>query len=95
MNSINMVKVRIPAVFKESAGGRRIIEAGPGTIQDIIQEIAGRHPGLRDNIYDENARIRSSIHIILNGEVMDTSRLSRITAGEGDNLIIVAAFSSG
>lgn len=92
---IDMVKVRIPAVFKESAGGRRIIEALPGTIEDIIRHITGMYPELEDNIYDKNGSIRSNIHILLNGEIIDNSGIDRTAASEEDSLVIVAAFSSG
>ena len=62
------MKVFVPGPLRSYTDGARIVDAGGGTVDELLGELNRRHPGFRFRIIDEQDNVREHIKIFLNGE---------------------------
>ena len=85
------MKVVIPTPLR-SYTGRREVEAGGGTLAELLADLDRRYPGIRFRVVDEQGRMRPHVRFFVNGEaVLDLAR----PLGPADELVIVPALSGG
>jgi molybdopterin synthase sulfur carrier subunit len=63
------VRVRLPGVLAEHAGGNRtiIVEPPPGTVADLLDLLETRHPRLCRRLRDETGAVRRHVNIYVDG----------------------------
>ncbi len=88
------VKVRIPTPLQSLTQGSDVVDAGTGTIMEIINELDGKYPGLKERI-SENDKIRRFVNIYLNEEDIRFLESENTAAKDGDELSIVPAIAGG
>lgn len=86
------MRVSIPSPLFSYTGGQRRIEAGAGSLRQLLETLDMRYPGLRHRIIDEQDRVRPHIRFFVNGEL--APHLDR-RLGSDDEVMIVAALSGG
>jgi molybdopterin synthase sulfur carrier subunit len=61
----------------------------------IVQDVEGRHPGLKERICDDAGKVRRFVNVYVNGE--DIRFLSSLDTPvkEGDEISIVPAIAGG
>ena len=85
------MKVLIPTPLRSYTGAREV-EAGGGSVADILAELDRRYPGFRFRMVDEQNRERPHIRVFVNGEqVFDLRR----RLNSSDSVHIVQALSGG
>lgn len=85
------MKVLIPTPLRSYTGAREV-EAGGGSVAEMLSELDRRYPGFRFRMVDEQNRVRPHIRVFVNGEqVFDLRR--PLTAS--DSIHIVQALSGG
>jgi len=86
------VKVRIPTPLRSYTTGRAVVEAEGATIDELLDDLDQRYPGIRFRIVDEQARLRPHVSIFVNAErERDLS-----TTLEGiDEVTVMQALSGG
>ena len=64
------VSVVLPGVLADLAGGRRELEvdAGGGTLADLLDALAGQHPLLGRRIRDEAGQLRRFVNVYVDGD---------------------------
>ena len=61
-----MVRVLIPGPLQAFSGGARSVELeGPRTVAEALEQLARRHPGVRERVLDERGQVRPHIHIFV------------------------------
>ena len=61
------MKVHIPTPLRSYTGKESVVEAGGGTVGEMLAEIELRYPGFRFRLIDEQDAIREHIKIFING----------------------------
>jgi sulfur-carrier protein len=64
------VQVVLPGVLADLVGGRRKldVEAGGGTLADLLDALAAQHPLLVRRIRDEAGRLRRFVNVYVDGD---------------------------
>lgn len=86
-----MADVRIPPTLPPLFPGLpRRLDLDAGTVAELLQALDGRWPGLRDRLCEPGPKLRSHIHVYVDGErvgldgaINPHSRVDVITAISG------------
>ena len=89
------ISVRIPTPLRKFTGGAESVTASGGTVAAVVNDVEGRHPGLKERICDEAGKVRRFVNLYVNGE--DIRFLSSLDTPvkEGDEISIVPAIAGG
>ncbi len=63
-----MPKVRIPTPLRTLTGGAAEVEAGGGTVKEVLDDLEKRHPGMAQRIYDDSGELRRFVNIYVDDE---------------------------
>lgn len=88
------VIVRIPTPLQKLTGGREEIEAAPGTVIGLIEELDKQFPGIADRIAD-GKKIRGFINIYVNEDDIRSLQGEQTSVSDGDEVSIVPAIAGG
>ncbi len=87
-----MPVVWIPALLRELTGGQEKISVPGATVQDVIDQVDARYPGVKERLLDGD-RLRPGIAVVVDGEV---SRMRlRHKLEEGTEVHFLPAISGG
>jgi molybdopterin converting factor small subunit len=65
---VSGVTVFIPTQLRNYTGGATRVEASGATVDEALQALDARHPGIRFRVIDEQGRIRQHMRIFVDGE---------------------------
>lgn len=88
------VKVRIPTPLQKITNGKEEVEAEPGTIINLVQDLDNKFPGIAERI-SEGGKIRRFVNIYLNDEDIRFLRNEETEVKDGDEVSIVPAIAGG
>jgi molybdopterin converting factor small subunit len=89
------LKLTIPTPLRRHVENNDSLEVEPGTIEEIINRLDARYPGLRARLCEEDGRLRRFINIYVDGEdVRFLNNLSTIV-DDGAELSILLAIAGG
>lgn len=88
------VKVRIPTPLQRLTQGKEEVEAAPGTIIGLVNDLDSRFPGIAERI-SENGKIRRFVNIYLNDEDIRFLNAEDTSVKDGDEVSIVPAIAGG
>ena len=66
-----MTVVRIPPTLREQTQGQAALEAEGSTVRELLDDLMGRFPELRDRIYDDGT-LASFVNVYVEGEDIRT-----------------------
>ena len=89
------LKVVIPAPLRKYTAGAEIVEVDPGTIQQIIEKLETRFPGIRNSVCDDSGSLRRFINVYVDGEDVRFLENLSTRAKDGSEIAIVPAISGG
>lgn len=91
----NTVNVRIPTVLRPMAGGNSSVELSGATVGDVVSELVGVYPGLKENLVDDSGAVRKFVNVYVNDE--DIRFLDKLdtAVAEGDEVAILPAVAGG
>jgi sulfur-carrier protein len=59
--------IRIPTPLRTLTGGEEQVQGNGSTLKDVIDDLEGRHPGMKDRLLDEKG-IRRFVNIYIGDE---------------------------
>lgn len=89
------VKVRIPSPLQKLTGNQADVESEGATINDVINNLEKKHPGLKERICDEQGKIRRFINIYVNEEDIRFLQGDSTPVKDGDEISIIPAIAGG
>ena len=92
------IQVRIPTPLRKFTGGAEsvTVDSTAGTtVAAILQDIEGRHPGLKERICDDAGKVRRFVNVYVNGEDIRFLSSLETPVKEGDEISIVPAIAGG
>ena len=89
------IQVRIPTPLRKFTGGAESVTAAGATVAAVVQDIEGRHPGLKERICDDAGKVRRFVNVYVNGEDIRFLSSLETPVKEGDEISIVPAIAGG
>ena len=90
-----MAKVRIPTPLRKFTGGADEVAASGSTVGQVVADMDGRFPGIRERLCEADGRVRRFVNIYVNGD--DIRFLANLDTAVKDNdeVSIVPAIAGG
>jgi len=92
---IDQVTVALPTQLRRFADGRSSISCAPGTVETVLEEVAGAHPALARQILDDDGKLRRFVNLYLWTSDIRNLQRERTKVEAGDVLTILWAMSGG
>src|SRR5262245_51948368 len=88
------VRVNIPTPMRQQTEGQATVEVSGATVQNILDELGRKHPGITQRLFD-NGQLRRFVNLYLNDE--DVRYLDNLNTPvkDGDELSIIPAVAGG
>ncbi len=90
-----MIKVRIPTPLRPMTGGKGEVEEKGSSVGELIENLNGSHPGLKDRLCDEKGEVRRFVNIYVNEEDIRFLTGKETPLKDGDEVSIVPAIAGG
>ena len=88
------VTVRIPTPLRTLTGGEEQVQADGSTVQQVIDNLEKRHPGLRDRLLDDKG-VRRFVNIYVGDEDIRFLEGLKTALKGGEQISIVPAIAGG
>ena len=89
-----MSTVKIPPVLRENVGGARTVSASGATVAEVLDDLFGQYPALRDRV-TEDGELSRFINVYVNDrDVRFRDGLSTAVADD-DTVILLPAMAGG
>ena len=89
-----MTTVRIPPTLREQTDGAATIPASGETVRELLDDLTGRFPALRDRIYAEGELARF-VNVYVEGEDVRTKDGLETPVTDGSTVILLPAMAGG
>jgi len=88
------IEVRIPTILRHYTGGAKAVEGSGDTLAELIDDLEGRHPGLRDRLVDDSG-LRRFVNVYLNDEDVRFLGGLETPVEKGDAVTVLPAVAGG
>ena len=88
------VEVRIPTVLRTYTGGQKAVHGNGTTLQEVLEDIDARNPGLKDRIVEAEA-LRRFVNVYVNDEDVRFSGGLNAATADGDVVVVLPAVAGG
>ncbi len=88
------IEVRIPTILRNYTDGAKAVEGSGGTVAELIGDLEGRHPGLRDRLVDDEG-LRRFVNVYLNDEDVRFLGGLETPVSDGDTVTVLPAVAGG
>jgi len=89
-----MSTVRIPPTLRAETGGESTVPASGSTVRELLEDLTGRFPALRERIYPEGELARF-VNVYVEGEDVRTREGLETEVPEGGTIILLPAMAGG
>jgi molybdopterin converting factor small subunit len=86
--------IRIPPTLREQTEGQAAVAADGGTVRELLDDLTGRFPLLRERIYDDG-RLATFVNVYVEGEDIRTRDGLETAVTEGGTVILLPAMAGG
>jgi len=89
------IEVRVPTILRSYTGGAKIVEGSGDTLIGLIDDLDGRHSGLKGRLLTPEGNLHRFVNIYVNDE--DVRFLGALDAklNDGDSITILPAVAGG
>jgi sulfur-carrier protein len=88
------VEVRIPTVLRTYTDGQKAVHGNGATLQEVLDDIEERNPGLKDRIVEAET-LRRFVNIYVNDEDVRFSGGLNAPTSDGDVVVVLPAVAGG
>ncbi len=89
-----MTKVRIPPTLREQTGGARELPAEGDTVRDLLDDLMGRFPSLRQQLVEDD-QLAPFVNVYVEGEDVRTLDGLETEVRPGSTVILLPAMAGG
>jgi molybdopterin/thiamine biosynthesis adenylyltransferase/rhodanese-related sulfurtransferase/molybdopterin converting factor small subunit len=90
-----MAKVLIPTPLRQYAGKHDSVELSGATVGEVLTALTTQHPDLRQQLYNNEGKLRSFVNVYLNDEDIRYLEKDATPVKDGDTLSIVPSIAGG
>ena len=88
------VEVRIPTILRTFTGGAKSVEGDGTTLLQVIDDIDGRNPGIKERLV-ESENLRRFVNVYVNDEDVRFAGGLEAPVGENSQVTILPAVAGG
>ena len=88
------VKVRLHPYLRKFAKGQSVVEVSGRTVAECLDDLEAKFPGMKQQLLDEQSKLRSFYDICINLRSSQTDPLSE-PVKNGDELLIITIIAGG
>jgi sulfur-carrier protein len=89
------LKVVIPTPLRKFTAGAETVEVEAATVNEVLDKLDSKYPGLRGSLCDDDGALRRFINIYLDGEDVRFLQNLATPVSDGSEIAIVPAISGG
>ena len=89
-----MTQVRIPPTLRAETQGAASVEASGETVRDLLDDLTGRFPALKERIYPEGELARF-VNVYVEGEDVRTREGLETEVSDSSTVILLPAMAGG
>jgi sulfur-carrier protein len=89
------LKVVIPTPLRKFTAGAETVQVEAATIQEALDDLDSKYPGIRASLCDETGSLRRFINIYVDGEDVRFLQNLATPVTDGAEIAIVPAISGG
>jgi molybdopterin synthase sulfur carrier subunit len=88
------IEVRIPTILRTYTDGAKSVDGAGGKLSELIDDLEGNHPGIKDRLID-NGDLRRFVNVYINDE--DVRFIGGLEAelSDGDQVVVLPAVAGG
>ena len=90
-----MTTVFIPSSLRRYTAGQSKADVSGGTINEVIDNLEQRYPGVKSRLCDESGQIKRYVNVFVNDEEIRTLEGADTPVAEKDEVSIVPAMAGG
>jgi molybdopterin converting factor small subunit len=91
-----MAKILIPTPLRQFTEGADSVDVAGSTVGDILSTLTtSLHPGLRNNLYTPEGKLRSFVNVYVNDEDIRYLQKDSTAVKESDTISIVPSIAGG
>jgi molybdopterin synthase sulfur carrier subunit len=88
------IEVRIQTILRTYTGGQKAVHGNGATLQEVLDDIDARNPGLKDRIVEAEV-LRRFVNIYVNDEDVRFSGGLNAATADGDVVVVLPAVAGG
>ena len=89
------VTVKIPTQLRTLTGGSSEVQASGATLAELIEDLEGSHPGIKERLVDESGALRRFVNVYLGDEDVRFLDGIETQVAEGGSVSIIPAVAGG
>ena len=89
------IDVRVPTVLRKHTGGEKKVAGDGATLRELVEDLATRHPGLRDALVNDDGQLHRFINVYVNDEDVRFLGSLETPLSDGDTVSILPAVAGG
>ena len=90
-----MSTVRIPPVLRDAVDGSRQVEASGANVSEILDDLFGRYPALRDRLTEDGHHLSRFVNVYVNDRAVRYRDGLDTAVGPTDTVILLPAMAGG
>jgi adenylyltransferase/sulfurtransferase len=90
-----MARILIPTPLRQFADKQDTVEAAGATVGEVLNALITRFPGLKNNLYTDEGKLRSFVNVYLNDDDIRYLNKDATPVAETDTLSIVPSIAGG
>jgi sulfur-carrier protein len=90
-----VTRVRIPPVLRVHVQNQKEVDATGSTVGELLNDLIGRHPGLREQLFTADGALHRFVNLYVNGRDVRYLDVLDTRVGDGDSVIILPAMAGG
>lgn len=90
-----MATIQIPPVLRSAVGGVKNVDAHGTTLGDVLGDLYGRYPALREQIKPGDDGLSRNVNIYVDDEDVRTLQGVATSVGDDARVIILPAMAGG
>jgi molybdopterin converting factor small subunit len=89
-----MATVRIPPVLRSEAGNHRHVEAGGGTVREVLENLVTEYPSLRARIF-EGDDLPQFLNVFIDGTDVRLNEGLETPVADASTVVLLPAVAGG
>jgi sulfur-carrier protein len=92
------IEVRIPTILRPYTGGEKSVDASGETLSELIDDLEGNHPGIRERLLEKDQAepaLRRFINVYVNDEDVRFTGGLATDLSDGDQVVVLPAVAGG
>jgi molybdopterin synthase sulfur carrier subunit len=89
------VEVKLPTILRKHAGGEARVSADGATLNEVLDDLEARYPGITKNVRTEDGSLHRFINVYVNDEDVRYLGSLETPIADGDTVSLLPAVAGG